>query len=253
MTFLAALPRLASLAAKSAMDTVFPPRCFSCEELTGAQGGLCTACWEGITFISAPLCARCGVPFPYGMGAESAECMPCLTSAPPYAKARAVFSYDDGSRRLITRYKYNDRTHATPMYAAWLARAGAELLAEVDVIIPVPLHRWRLLRRRYNQSALLAAGLARQTKKPVRMTALLRTRHTPQQVGLTREQRRQNVEDAFAVPSRELEKIMGKTVLLVDDVLTTGATLESCTRALLDAGVSTVYVLTLGRTVDDDV
>lgn len=253
MTFLAALPRLASLAAKSAMDTIFPPRCFSCNGLTGGMGGLCAACWEGVTFISAPFCARCGVPFAHEMGSAEAECMPCLTHSPPYAKARAVFAYDDGSRRLITRYKYNDSTHGTPMYAAWLARAGAELLAEADVILPVPLHRWRLVARRYNQSALLVQGLAQVTGKPALMDGLARTRHTAQQVGLTREQRRQNVEDAFSVPSRHAAKLQGKTVLLVDDVLTTGATIESCACALLEAGVAQVHVLTLGRTVDDDV
>ncbi|MBM3617782.1 MAG: ComF family protein [Alphaproteobacteria bacterium] len=253
MPLLSALPRLASLAAKSAMDTVFPPRCYACNELTGGQHGLCAPCWEGVNFISAPFCARCGMPFAHGMGSEAAECMPCLTLSPPFAKARAVFAYDDGSRRLITRYKYDDRTHATPMYAAWLARAGAELLGEADYIIPVPLHRWRLVQRRYNQSALLVQGLAKLSEKPALLSGLRRTRHTQQQVGLTREQRIANVEDAFAIPPKHAAQLQGKTVLLVDDVLTTGATIESCTRALLDAGVATVHVLTLGRTTDDDV
>lgn len=235
------------------MDTVFPPRCYACDGMTGGQHGLCADCWEGVNFISAPFCARCGMPFPHGMGSDVAECMPCLTLSPPFAKARAVFAYDDGSRRLVTRYKYNDRTHATPMYATWLARAGAELLVDAEYLIPVPLHRWRLVTRRYNQSALLVQGLAKLSDKPALLDGLLRTRHTQKQVGLTREQRKVNVADAFAVHPRHRATLQGKTVLLVDDVLTTGATIESCTRALLDAGVANVLVLTLGRTADDDV
>lgn len=166
--------------------------------------------------------------------------------------ARAVFCYNEGSRALISGYKYHDRTHATPMFAAWLARAAAELLPETDLILPVPLHRWRLIGRRYNQSALLARGLAKAVGKPVLLGGLARIRHTPRQVGLTRAQRILNVDGAFAVPPHYAAALQGKTVLLVDDVLTTGATLNACTRTLLEAGVTQVYLLTLARTVGEE-
>lgn len=179
--------------------------------------------------------------------------MACLLSPPPYAAARAVFRYEGGSRRLVTGYKYHDRTHATPMFARWLARAGGEQLAAADCVVPVPLHRWRLLRRRYNQSALLARTLAKLAGKRFLHDALRRTRNTAQQAGLTREERQKNVEDAFTVPEKRSDAVAGKAVLLVDDVLTTGATLHACTEALLAAGAKTVYILTLARTTLDDI
>jgi ComF family protein len=234
------------------LDILFPPRCFSCGEMVGEHGNICGECWSGVDFISAPLCRCCGMPFELDT-AEGEECMPCLQSPPPYAAARAVFRYEGDSRRLITGYKYYDRTLASPMFARWMARAGAELLAQAEVIVPVPLHRRRLVQRRYNQSALLALALGKATQKPVLVDALKRTRHTPQQAGLTREQRQENVKDAFAVNTRHKDMLSDKAVLLVDDVLTTGATLNACTQALLERGAKAVYVLTVARTTLDDV
>lgn len=253
MAFLPALQSFASTAVHMAMNTLFPPRCYACNQLTGAQDGLCAACWDKIRFIAAPYCARCGVPFPYEMGGADAECMPCIQSPPLFSGARAVFCYDEDSRALITGYKYHDRTHATPMYGNWLARAGVDILMHTDVIVPVPLHRLRLIKRRYNQSALLATALAKEAGKPILMRGLERIRHTPQQAGLTREQRLKNVEDAFAVPPPFRSQVNGQRVLIVDDVLTTGATLNACTQALLDAGAKDVYLLTLARTVGEEI
>lgn len=238
--------------AANLLNLVFPPRCFSCNMLTAEQGSLCATCWNDVDFIAAPLCHRCGTPFEHDIGAES-ECITCLNSQPPYVSARSVFRYEGGSRRLVTGYKYYDRTWATPMFGRWLARAGAEQLVAADCVVPVPLHRWRLLRRRYNQSALLAAELAKCSGRRFYPDALRRTRHTEQQAGLTREERERNVADAFAVPDKRQADIAGKAVLLVDDVLTTGATLHACTEALLAAGAKTVYILTLARTTLDDV
>lgn len=239
-------------AATRTLDTLFPPRCFACNALTAEQGSLCGDCWHDVDFIAAPLCRRCGVPFAHDVG-EMGECMPCLQAPPPYATARAVFRYEGGSRRLVTGYKYYDRTHATPMFARWMARAGAEQLAQADVIVPVPLHRWRLLQRRYNQSALLASAVAKAAQLPCLPDALRRTRHTAQQAGLTREQRQDNVRAAFAVAPAKKTLLSGKSVLLIDDVLTTGATLNACTDALMDAGAKQVFILTLARTTLDDV
>lgn len=252
MAFLSPLPAFASFAARAVLDTLFPPRCFSCNGLTGNAHGLCVECWEKIDFISAPYCARCGVPFPHEMGGKGVECMPCMTTPPPYTAARSVFRYDDGSRRLVTGYKYYDRTQATPMFGQWLQRAGQELLGEVDGIVPVPLHRWRLLQRRYNQSSLLARELGKLAGKPVLDEALRRSRHTRQQAGLTREQRLINVEGAFTVPAKQQAQVSGKRLLLIDDVLTTGATLHACAEALTEAGAEQVYILTLARTVGDE-
>lgn len=234
------------------LDTLFPPRCFTCGELVGEHGNLCATCWNGVDFIAAPLCARCGVPFATDAG-EQGECLPCLTTPPAYATARAVFRYEGASRRLITGYKYHDRTLATPMFARWLARAGAEQLAVAEVVIPVPLHPLRLLRRRYNQSALLARELGKLADKQVLPAGLTRTRHTPQQTGLSREERQHNVQGAFTVPPRHHPQIRGRAVVLVDDVLTTGATLDACARALQEAGATAVHVLVLARTAAEDV
>lgn len=220
--------------------------------MVGEHGSLCGECWSGVDFISAPMCRRCGMPFELDIG-EAGECMPCLQTPPPFTAARAVFRYEGDSRRLITGYKYYDRTLATPMFARWLARAGADQLAMADVIVPVPLHPWRLLQRRYNQSALLARALGRLCGKAVWVDGLKRTRYTPQQAGLTREQRLENVKDAFAAPPKRAAQLAGKSVVLVDDVLTTGATLNACTQALLNAGAREVYVLVLARTVLEDV
>lgn len=237
---------------ENTLNTLFPPRCFTCGEMVGEHGSLCGVCWGEVDFISAPLCNRCGVPFELDVG-EAGECMPCLQTPPPYTSARAVFRYEGDSRRLITGYKYHDRTLATPMFARWLARAGAQQLAACDVIVPVPLHPWRLLRRRYNQSALLAAGLGKLANKPVLVDGLRRTRHTTPQAGLTREERLQNVRDAFAATPKRAAALRGKSVLLIDDVLTTGATLNTCAEALQMAGAKDVQVLVLARTVLDDV
>lgn len=239
-------------AAAHTLNTLFPPRCFTCGQMVGEHGSLCGECWSGVDFISAPLCHRCGIPFELDVG-EEGECMPCLQNPPPFTTARAVFRYEGESRRLITGYKYYDRTLATPMFARWLARAGAVQLAAADVVVPVPLHPWRLVRRRYNQSALLARELGRLCGKATLVDALKRTRHTTPQAGLTREQRLENVKDAFAVSPKRAAQLTAKSVVLVDDVLTTGATLNACTQALLDAGAREVYVLVLARTVLEDV
>lgn len=238
--------------AENTLNTLFPPRCFTCGEMVSEHGSLCGACWGGVDFISAPLCNRCGVPFEIDVG-ENEECMPCLQTPPPYASARAVFRYEGDSRRLITGYKYYDRTLATPMFSRWLARAGASQLAASEVVVPVPLHPWRLLMRRYNQSALLAVALGKLAGKPALPDALRRTRHTTPQAGLTREERLANVRDAFAVSPKRATTIAGKRVLLIDDVLTTGATLNACAEALLEAGAQEVHVLVLARTVLADV
>ncbi len=160
-----------------------------------------------------------------------------------------MFRYDDASRGLVLSYKHADRTHATPAYGRWLARAGAELLAECDVIAPVPLHWTRLVWRRYNQAALLALAVAREAGRPAIPDLLLRVRRTVTQGDLGRSARRRNVQRAFRLTPHREQQVAGQRILLVDDVLTTGATVEECARVLLRAGAASVAVLTLARVV----
>ncbi|OFX10696.1 MAG: amidophosphoribosyltransferase [Alphaproteobacteria bacterium RIFOXYD12_FULL_60_8] len=233
--------------ARLALDALLPPQCLGCGELVDAPGALCPTCWEGIRFISQPCCARCGLPFELPDTEEGAPslCAGCIAEPPDFDQARSVLLYDDASRGLILKFKHADRTEGAPAYARWLARAGAEMLAECDVIAPVPLHRWRLFLRRYNQAALLARHLGRLSGKPVAPDLLTRCRATPTQGGLDRRGRLGNVKGAFASPRPA--RVEGKTVLLIDDVFTTGATVGECAKALRRAGAERVFVLTLAR------
>ena len=236
------LARVGSLA----LDTILPGRCLRCGAVVGAAGALCAGCWEAMSFLAPPLCERCGQPFELDPGGGSL-CAACIADPPDYARARAVFRYDDASRALILRFKHADRTGAAPHFARWMARAGATLLADAQVIVPVPLHRWRLWRRRYNQAALLALALANAAGIACTPDALVRARATPSQGTLGRTQRRRNVRGAFRL--RRPETVEGKRVLLIDDVLTSGATVGECVKVLLRGGADAVDVLTLARVV----
>lgn len=229
------------------LNFIFPPQCLQCDARVPNHGTLCLPCWQQVRFISDPVCECCGLPFEF---AESgAMCADCLHTRPPYAQARSALCYDDHSNKLITRFKYADQTHLAVTYAPWLIVAGRELIAQTDVIIPVPLHYVRLVSRRFNQSVLLAQALSKKTGLPTLPDALVRTRHTRRQTGLTRKQREDNVKGAFLLRPKCAHAIKGKTLLLIDDVLTTGSTIEQCTKALLKAGAMRVNVLTLARTV----
>jgi ComF family protein len=230
------------------LDALLPPQCLACRSLVDRPGQLCAACWSDTDFIDGACCAACGLPFDFELG-EGALCGACVRRRPRYDRARAVFRYDERSRGLVLGFKHADRLEGAPSFGAWLARAGTELVRDADVIAPVPLHRWRLLRRRYNQSAILAHALGRHAGKPVLADLLARTRATPSQGGLNFRQRRRNVRNAFAVRSGRGALIEGRRVLLVDDVLTTGSTVEACAKALKAAGASGVDVVVLARVV----
>jgi ComF family protein len=235
--------------AAGTLDLVLPPQCLACGAIAEGEAALCAGCFSRLRFLSHPLCDACGYPFELGEGAIAGLCAACLRRAPSFDRARAVFAYDDESRGLVIGFKHADRTHAAPAFARWLARAGAELIRECDIIAPVPLHRWRLFRRRYNQAALLALALARLAAKPCVPGLLHRLRATPSQGGLGRLGRARNVRGAFAVTERARAGLAGRRVLLIDDVLTTGATVEEAARALKAEGAAAVDVLTLARVI----
>jgi ComF family protein len=232
---------------RSALDLLFPPLCTSCRVPVSEPYSLCAECWRAIAFLDGPCCAQCGYPFDFDPGAGTL-CGGCLARPPVFDKARAVMRYDDKSRDLILAFKRADRLDLVPAFANWLARAGSTLLEEADLIVPVPLHRARLWQRRYNQSALLAQELARRTGLTADPFLLERVRRTPSQGEMpSAKARRRNVLGAFRVVNQALPR--GRTVLLIDDVYTTGATLEACARALKRAKAQRILVLTLARVV----
>jgi ComF family protein len=239
-----ALRRLAG----TALNAVLPPLCLSCRAEVDEAGALCAACWDKIAFLAPPLCAACGFPFDYDPGGP-ALCGACTRRLPDYGRARAVMRYDEASRALVLGFKHGDRTHGAPAYGRWMARAGTELLREADLVVPVPLHWLRLFRRRYNQAALLAQAVARTAGVPVAVDLLARRRPTPSQGHLSAAARRRNVRGAFTVRPRRAALVRDKRIVLIDDVLTTGATAESCARALIRAGAAAVDVVVLARVV----
>ncbi len=212
-----------------------------------SEPGLCADCWSGIAFLDGPGCACCGLPFPVEMEGEN-FCAACLARKPAFDTARAILAYDEKSRGAILALKHADRLDLVPGFARWLARTGRASLGDCDLIVPVPLHRWRLWQRRYNQSAELARRLAADSAVTADPFVLVRSRATPSQGAMgSAKARRRNVQRAFQVP--DPSRVAGKRILLLDDVLTTGATAEACARALKRAGASRVHVLALARVV----
>jgi ComF family protein len=241
---------VAHRAARLALDLVLPPLCLMCRRPIGDAGALCAACWTGLRFIAPPLCDRCGLPFEHEQA--TALCGACLARPPAFTRARAVMRYDEASKPLILRFKNADRLHAAPAIARWMGRAGAEVLADAALIVPVPLHWRRLFRRRYNQSAVLAGAVAKASGIAWLPDALRRIRPTPSQGGLAARERRVNVRGAFAVPDARRAAVAGKRILLIDDVLTTGATLDAAARALRRAGAADVDALAIARVLRTD-
>lgn len=235
--------------ATSLIDAVLPRRCPVCSEVVSGHDGFCSRCWEQLHFISTPMCTKCGEPFAIG-GLFESLCGACIANPPPWSQARAVWHYDDGSKPVIAALKYADRTELAMLLGKAMARAGADLLTDSDCcIVPVPLHRWRLLHRTYNQAALLARQIAQEADRLLLVDSLVRTRATPAQQSLNRAQRLTNVATAFAVRPGDRTKILNRIIVLVDDVLTTGATLAACTRALTAGGAREVRILTIARVV----
>jgi ComF family protein len=238
---------LGSRLAGAALNALYPPTCLACRAATGAHGALCPRCWSAIRFIERPICERLGTPFERDLG-EGLISPQAMADPPVFARARAVARFEDGpARKLAHRLKYSDRAELARPIARWMTRAGADVLADADLLTPVPLHPLRLWRRRFNQAAMLAKEISRQTGRPCDLGALRRVKATRSQVGLSRAQRADNVQGAFRVADGAL--VHGKKIVLVDDVLTSGATANAASRVLLRAGASRVDVLVFARVV----
>lgn len=236
-------------AGRAALDLVFPPLCIACRKQVGEPGALCADCWLKVQFLDGPMCECCGLPFEVDPG-DGTLCAACHARHPFFDKARAVMRYDEHSRGPILALKHGDRLDLAPHFTRWLDRGGRALLDETDVILPVPLHVTRLWTRRYNQAAELARALSRLSGKSLNVLALTRNRPTESQGAMrSAKARRRNMLGAFRVSPRHKTAIAGRNVLLIDDVLTTGATVEACARALKRAGAAKVFVLALARVV----
>ncbi len=231
------------------VDFLTPPKCLSCHEALGEGASLCPDCWTKLNFIEAPVCDVLGTPFSYDPGAGAIS-PAALAEPPPWSRARAAVAYDENSRKLVHALKYGDRMEAGIFMAAQMARGGRSLLADAHVIVPVPLHRWRLWQRRFNQAAFLAQQLSKSAGVPLEFDALRRAKYSRSQVGLKAGERRKNVSRAFTVPPEAIAIIAGRRVLLVDDVMTTGATAASCATVLKKAGAAHVDVLTFALVLE---
>ncbi len=229
---------------------LWPPHCLACDTKVGAEGGLCAECWSGLSLIERPYCERLGTPFAYdpGVGALSPA---AIADPPPFGRLRAVARHDDVARKLVHALKYRDRLDLARWMAGWMGRSGAELVAGADLIVPIPLHRQRLWSRRFNQSAQLAAEIAKRAGKTFAAEALIRVKATRQQVGLSAAERARNVAGAFAIRAAQREALAGKRVVLVDDVFTTGETSKAATRVLAKAGAASVDVLVFALVVKE--
>lgn len=230
------------------LGLALPPTCISCGAVTGAANGLCGACWGTMAFVTRPYCERTGAPFAYDAGATLSAA--AASDPPAFDRARAAVLFEGVARDLVHNLKYADRLDLARPMARLMRQAGSELLADGQMLVPVPLHPLRLWRRRFNQAALLARHIARDSGVPARVDVLERIRRTPSQTALSRTQRRANVAGAFAVRRTAASAVAGARVVIIDDVYTTGATLDACAQALRRAGAARVDALTFARVVE---
>ncbi len=243
------MARISREYSQRALDIVYPSSCPICFSAVQQDGFLCTDCWTKTPFIERPFCERSGVPFEHDLG-EGLISPEVMANPPVWSRARAVARYEDGpARQLVHRLKYGDRLELARNMGRWMARAGADILPGAHALAPIPLHRRRLFSRRFNQAAALADAVSKACGVPADPLALARVKPTVPQVGLTRAQRADNVQGAFRVPDKARPRIVGRRMVLIDDVMTSGATSNACARALLRAGAEQVDLLVFARVV----
>ncbi len=230
---------------------IYPPQCISCNALVASDFGLCPTCWRDTPFITGLVCCKCGSPVAGADDGQEVLCDDCVATARPWSAGRSALLYRDNARQIVLSLKHGDRMELARPAAQWLRQAAGPLLQAQTVIAPVPLYWWRLLRRKYNQAALLSAALAKGAGLAHCPDLLTRHRNTGSQEGRTREDRFANLQGAFKVPARRRQRIAGRPVLIVDDVMTSGATFSAATAACLAAGASRVDVLSLARVAKD--
>ncbi len=228
------------------LKTILPPTCSGCRTESVSAHLLCAACWNAVHFIQKPFCSKCGVPMAFA--SDQMSCVECLMHPPAYDLGRSTFIYSDLGRDLVLRLKHSDATYLPKCLAPWIKSTGQDFWPTADYIIPVPLHRWRLLKRQYNQATLLARAVSGLVNVPVLTNVLMRRKATESQGHKSVKDRKKNVDDAFYVKG---EILKGKTIVLLDDVWTTGATLNACTKVLRKAGAHRIYLLTLARVVKE--
>ena len=231
---------------------IYPPRCLGCGAQVDSDFGLCAACWRDTPFIGGTVCDSCGTPLEGAADGHRIDCDDCMESPRPWRQGRAAMLYADRARQLVLALKHGDRPDIARPAGLWLARAARPLLQAETLIAPVPLHWTRLLRRRYNQAALLARSLSTRTGAEFCPDLLVRQRRTPMLDHSPAEARKQTLSGAISIHSRRRQRIAGRPVLLVDDVMTSGATLAACAKACHDAGARSVDVVVLARVAKDD-
>ena len=232
---------------RSVLDLLLPPSSLDGE--AALSGGLTASAFSKLTFLDDPVCDGCGLAMAYAEAALE-RCPACQARPKAFQRCRAACVYDEHSRELILKLKHADRTDLAGLFARWLSRAGVDLLAEAEAVVPVPVHRSRLLSRRYNQAAEIARPLARMAGLAYLPDVLIRRRDTDSQGGKSASGRRRNVAAAFAVPEGRRHRVVGRRIVLIDDVLTTGATAEGCARALLAAGAASVTLSVVARVTE---
>ena len=234
---------------KKLINFILPPRCINCGKIVSEDSSLCVECFNKIRFISKPYCKICGIPFESTEDLTQNVCGSCLSKKRRYFELeRSSFIYDDNSKNILLSLKFLDKTSYAPTVAKFMVQAGTDIFKEnPDLIIPVPLHYMRLIKRKYNQSALLANEISKLTGIKTDLFSLKRHKNTTPQVKFTGKERIKNVHGAFVV--KKSENIKGKSIVLIDDVMTTGSTLKECAIALKKVGAKKIYALTAARTL----